>query len=254
MKKDNIFYKYTRICIAVIFFLFMFLGAIQFFLLPMQKDNSELQELEATLEDAASKEAPPDILRPNVETNLDIIPSYDSIEIPDVMDNYQIPIVVRPDFDPINVTLVGDSVMLGAVPSLQELLPGSVINAEISRQVSDGVEILQALDARGELGATVVIALGLNGTFKEAVAQEVIDYLGTDCQIYWVDVYGKTVSWEDESNKVIHAIVEANDNVELIPWNELAQGQDDWFYSDGIHLKPDGQVAYANLIYESIEY
>lgn len=254
----NKYNKYARISISVFFLFFMLLGVIQFLLLPMDKDTTELQELEETLEDAYMAEIPPELLLNNTEAEIEsdsvVLPRYNGIEIPNVFDEYQIPIVVLPPFDSMNVTMVGDSVMLGAVPTLQELLPGSIIDAQTSRQVSDGVDILSNLEERGELGSTVVIALGLNSPFKEAVGQELIDYLGTERQIYWVDVYGKTVSWEDDSNKVIYALIAANDNVELISWNELAQGQDDWFYSDGIHLKPEGQEAYANLIYETVEY
>ena len=79
-------------------------------------------------------------------------------------------------------------------------------------------------------------------------SQEIIDQLGSDCQIYWVTVYAPGVAWAAQSNATIKALADANSNVHLIDWANYAKGHRSWFFSDGIHLKPDGQKAYAELI------
>ena len=154
--------------------------------------------------------------------------------------------------DPATVTCVGDSVMLGALPALQQVMPGCVVDAKESRQVAEVIGILQNLEAQGKLGSVVVIALGTNGPFQQSFGQSVIDYLGPDRQIYWVTAYGATLRWQEESNSVIRALAEANDNVEIIDWAAVGPTHPEWFYSDGIHLQQAGQQGYADFVAREI--
>ena len=41
-------------------------------------------------------------------------------------------------------------------------------------------------------------------------------------------------------------------NVVLIDWNGLSRSADNVFYSDGIHLRPEGQDVYTQLIMQTI--
>lgn len=154
--------------------------------------------------------------------------------------------------DPATVTCVGDSVMLGALPALQQTMPGCVVDAKESRQVAEVIGILQNLEAQGKLGSVVVIALGTNGPFAQSFGQSVIDYLGPDRQIYWVTAYGSTLRWQEESNSVIRAIAEANENVTIIDWAGVGPSHPEWFYSDGIHLQQAGQMGYADFVAREI--
>ena len=156
------------------------------------------------------------------------------------------------DASELSVTLVGDSVMLGAQASIESIMPSAIVDAAESRQVSKGVSILETLASQGQLADTVVIALGTNGPFKQAKGQELIDYLGSDRQIYWITTYGSALTWQEDSNSVIRAIADENDNVTVIDWAATASSHPEWFYSDSIHLNGDGRVAYAQLIYDSI--
>lgn len=152
------------------------------------------------------------------------------------------------------VTAIGDSVMLGASPELLKVLPDkSIVNAHESRQLWDAKDIIKDYKKKNKLGKIVVIALGTNGVFKEDAGQELIDMIGEDRHIYWVNVFGDSIQWEDDSNKVIKKLCDKNENVTLINWHEYAKGHDSWFYHDGIHLKPDGQKQYAKMIKNAIQ-
>lgn len=158
--------------------------------------------------------------------------------------------------DPLEaVVCIGDSVMLGASPAIEEALPDdAIVDAKESRQVSAAQEIVEQLKAEDKLGKTVIIALGTNGPDGlERNGQLLIDAIGTDRNIFWVNVFGKTLQWEDQSNAAINALVEKNENVRLIDWCGAATGNDDWFYQDGIHLKPSGQKEYARVIVEAVK-
>lgn len=147
------------------------------------------------------------------------------------------------------ITFVGDSVMLGAAPALLERIPGCYVDAKESRQVSKTLQVIKDLDAQGHLGNVVVLGVGINSPFKTSVGQEIIDYLGKDREIYWINVYGQTVTWMDDSNRTIQEIVNNNKNVKLIDWAAVApQHIGDWLYKDGIHLKPTGQQGYADFL------
>ncbi len=149
-----------------------------------------------------------------------------------------------------NVTLIGDSVMLGAADNISSSMPGCIVDAKESRQVKAGVEIAQGLEQQGNLKGTVVIALGTNGTFSQETGQALIDYLGADRNIYWVYAYG--VSWQDDSNSVIAALAANNANVTVIDWPAYAAGHSDYFYNDGIHLNGTGRSAYAQMLVDNV--
>ena len=150
------------------------------------------------------------------------------------------------------MTVIGDSVFLGAAPSFKKLQKGVVIDAKISRQVSQALEVAKKLDKKGKLGDTVIISLGVNGNFTEATGQELIDYLGKDRKIYWINAHGKDVEWQDTVNKTIRKLAKKNENLEVIDWTKQAEKHPDWFYQDGTHLNEKGQKGFAEFVWEEI--
>lgn len=147
-----------------------------------------------------------------------------------------------------SISVIGDSVFLGAAPAYQKLVPNAVIDAKISRQVYQGLEVAKKLDKKEKLGTTVLIALGTNGKFNEATGQELIDYLGKDRRIYWITAYGKKLSWQKEVNQTIQKLAKINENVSVVAWAKEAKKHPDWFYQDGTHLNTRGQKGYAKYI------
>lgn len=151
-----------------------------------------------------------------------------------------------------SVTMIGDSVTLGAKSALKQQVPGIKVDAKEGRQVTDAADIIKQCKANHQLGHTVIIALGTNGPFTKQTGKELIKQIGSHRQIYWVNVYGKGIDWEDSSNQTIHALAKSNKNVHLINWHSVASQHPDWFYDDGIHLQPAGQTGFAHLIKKSI--
>lgn len=149
---------------------------------------------------------------------------------------------------PLSVTMVGDSVMLGAAPSILGMQPECVIDAKVSRQVIQADSVIDSLEKQDLLRQTVVIALGTNGPFSTATGQELIDRLGSGRTIYWVTVYGRDLGWQEDSNATIRKLAEDNENVHIIDWSQAASGHAEWFFADGIHLSVEGRAAYAGII------
>lgn len=150
--------------------------------------------------------------------------------------------------EPLSVTMVGDSVMLGAAPSILGIQPDCVIDAKVSRQVIQADSVIDSLEKQDSLRQTVVIALGTNGTFSTAKGQELINRLGSGRTIYWVTVYGRDLGWQEDSNATIRKLAEDNENVHIIDWSQAASGHAEWFCADGIHLSVEGRAAYAGII------
>ena len=179
-----------------------------------------------------------------------------------IIEETMVPVTTSPTPDPIpeptlntaRVTMVGDSVMLGALTSLQEHLPGCIVDAQVSRQIWDATAVFDTLDAYGQLGDTIILALGTNGPFTPEEGQGLIDRLGPDRKIYWVTVYGTTLSWQEQSNSSIRAVAAKNPNVTIVDWAALAANHGEWLYSDGIHLQAAGQDAYADMITDALGY
>lgn len=149
---------------------------------------------------------------------------------------------------PLSVTMVGDSVMLGASPSILGMLPDCVIDAKVSRQFVQADEVLDSLEAQGLLRQTVVMALGTNGAFSVEKGQALINRLGSGRTIYWVTVYGRELGWQEESNATIRQLAAQNENVHIIDWSQAVSGHPEWLCGDGIHLSAAGRNAYANIV------
>ncbi|MDE7248105.1 MAG: hypothetical protein K2N43_09495 [Lachnospiraceae bacterium] len=150
--------------------------------------------------------------------------------------------------EPLSVTMVGDSVMLGASPAILGMMPDCVIDAKVSRQVIQAHDVLDSLEKQGSLRQTVVIGLGTNGPFSVATGQEIINRLGSGRTIYWVTAYGRDLRWQEESNATIRKLAEDNENVHIIDWAQAASGHAEWFVADGIHLSAQGRAAYAGIV------
>lgn len=150
--------------------------------------------------------------------------------------------------EPLSVTMVGDSVLLGASPSILGMMPDCVIDAKVSRQVLQADSVLDSLEQQNLLRQTVVIALGTNGPFSVEKGQELINRLGSGRTVYWVTAYGTDLSWQEDSNATIRQLAEINENVHIIDWAQAVSGHREWLCSDGIHLNATGRDAYAGIV------
>jgi hypothetical protein len=55
-------------------------------------------------------------------------------------------------------------------------------------------------------------------------------------------------SWEAEVNATLHAGVARWPGVQLLDWDYVSTFHQEWFWSDRIHLRPQGAQAYAALV------
>lgn len=149
---------------------------------------------------------------------------------------------------PKRVTAIGDSVMLGAAPALRTVLQASVfVDARVGRQVSECLAILHVWHDNGLLGDVVVVHIGNNGTFNQDQFNEMRDILAQVPKVIFLTNKVPRM-WEGPNNDLIRAGAASMPNAVLIDWKVEGDAHPEFFYSDGMHLRPDGAQYYAGLI------
>jgi lysophospholipase L1-like esterase len=150
---------------------------------------------------------------------------------------------------PLRVTAIGDSVMLGAADALAGTIgrDRTTVDAAESRQFSDGVAKIQQYKDSGELGDEVVVQLGTNGTIDPDDFQRMMQILKNTKRVVIINAKVPR-PWEEEVNQVLGDGVKQYKNSVLVDWHRAGGDHPEWFYDDGLHLRPDGAAAYAELV------
>ena len=149
-----------------------------------------------------------------------------------------------PGFVAGHVTAIGDSVMLDYQDPLQTDIPGINVDAAVSRQWSDGVQMLQELKASGQLGAEVIVGLGTNGPITDSDFDAMMQVLTGASRVVFVNFHVDR-SWQDPNNAVLAKGASRYPNVFVADWANLAAQNPQWFGSDGTHLAINGPGATA---------
>lgn len=141
--------------------------------------------------------------------------------------------------------------MLGAVPELRQDLGAVDVDATVSRQVAAGIDALAGRRAARQLGPTVVIHLGTNGTFTTGEFDQIMQILKGERRVVFVNIRVDR-TWEAGNNAVIAAGVQRYGDTRLVDWHGAATARAGLFANDGFHLRPDGAALYASMIASAV--
>ena len=150
------------------------------------------------------------------------------------------------------LSAVGDSVILDALNQLTEVFPNVLMDGEVGRQLYTSPAVFQKLSDSGVLQDNVLISLGSNGPFTEAQFDNVMKVIGTTRHVFWINVREPKQEWQDEVNAMLTQMAAKYKNITLIDWYSVSKDHNDWFYDDQVHPTPDGSLFYAKLIIQSI--
>jgi lysophospholipase L1-like esterase len=142
--------------------------------------------------------------------------------------------------------------MIGAAGELNRALDNPAIQADVGFQAADAIAVLQRRRAAGQLGDVVVIHIGTNGTFTAEQFDEIMRVLADVPKVAFVNVKAPR-TWEQPNNNMLADKVRQYPNTVLVDWHAASVGRPDFFVEDGIHLQPEGQQAYADLIAASLK-
>ena len=146
-----------------------------------------------------------------------------------------------------HVTAVGDSVMLATVVDLQQALGDVEISAKLGRAVSSGIALLRERRDARQLGQVVVVHLGNNGPFSAKQFDELMQVLSGAKRVVIVNNKVPRM-WEEKNNGVLSDGVKRYPNAVLVDWYGASAGRPEFFWSDGMHLRPEGARVYASLV------
>jgi hypothetical protein len=148
---------------------------------------------------------------------------------------------------PPQLTVIGDSVLLGASEHLFRRVDGVEIDAAVGRQIRGGLVRVLDLKSRKMLADTVVIHLGTNGFLGERALREVLSHL-RDRKVILINVKAPR-RWEGPNNTVLSQISAEYNNVKVIDWNAISRRRNDFFVADRVHLSGKGiQTLSAEIV------
>jgi hypothetical protein len=159
-------------------------------------------------------------------------------------------VTATPLVDSPRVTLIGDSIMQGAAPMIEDMLgQGIYIDAARKRKMEDVPALVKALSREAHLSRVVVIHLGSNRPFEAPVFDSVMEaLLAHDVErVIFVNVH-RPIGWEYYINQKFAEGVARWPQAELIDWDGMAHGEQSWFIRDQTHLSYAGSEAYVEAI------
>ncbi|MGD9954534.1 MAG: hypothetical protein AB7O74_16095 [Candidatus Nanopelagicales bacterium] len=146
--------------------------------------------------------------------------------------------------------VLGDSLGLTVYPYLADLVPDRYVTyeSEVGRTTSGTLSALRRMSSIPDM---VIVSSGTNdptGEVLEADANEILDILGPDRCVVWVDVVRPDSQYAPASqlNTAIDRAAEGRDNVRVLQWTELVATHPGWMGGDGIHPNREGSIGRAN--------
>jgi hypothetical protein len=146
------------------------------------------------------------------------------------------------------VTVIGDSVTMDFEPCLADDISDVNFDAFVGQQWYQGVADVSQLRSQGQLGSTVVIALGTNGPVSSGDFAAMMDALHGVSRVVFVTNYVNEswTDWQDSNNQVIESGVAHYPNTVVADWCALAEANPEWFTPNGgPHVGIGGAAAAA---------
>jgi peptidoglycan/LPS O-acetylase OafA/YrhL len=221
-----------------------------------------------TLPPAASPDPVPDSPTPSVpgpavstepaasaDVSASVSPSTDEASAPAPTDSAAPPPAESPaEITPSDehVTVVGDSVALDFAPYLRKYYPKLNVDAEEGRQFFMAKTIIKNMLKSNVLGSTVVVELGSNGSFSESSLRSLIDLIGSDRKIVFVNAQVPR-SWCATVNDMLTKVCADYSNTVIADWYTASSQKSEYFYKDGFHPNTTGSPVLAKVVADAIE-
>ena len=155
---------------------------------------------------------------------------------------------------PPSVTLIGDSVMLGAEPALRHDLAGRTRGSDWhvreGFQPSDELDLLANLAKRKAVAPDLVLHIGTNGPIDPHRLGQLLGALRGHRIVLVTDHMPQP--WHGINNRTLHAAAKGRTGVTIADWDSAADHHRGWFWNDGIHVRPAGADAYARLVADAL--
>jgi hypothetical protein len=169
---------------------------------------------------------------------------------------------LAPGASPPAVTAIGDSVMLGAANQLIAAIDPlfatatvphvTTVDAAESRQFSAGVDDIEQRKNTGTLGQIVIVQLGTNGTVDPGQFDRMMSLPSARQKVVIINAQVPR-PWEDQVTSTLAAgVAKYKKNTVLVDWHGYGGAHPEFFYDDGIHLRPEGAAAYSQFVAQAL--
>jgi peptidoglycan/LPS O-acetylase OafA/YrhL len=150
------------------------------------------------------------------------------------------------------INVIGDSVCLGAASAIKEHT-GADVDAEGSRTMKDGFQVVKKMAEDNTLNEYVVLALASNTSEEsEEYARKIIQAIGPGHRIIFVTAHGPYPG-EKRVNDYLKTLPPILPFVVIADWDKAIQGKEKHMSSDGIHCDDDvSKGIYAQTIANAI--
>ncbi|SHI22623.1 Peptidoglycan/LPS O-acetylase OafA/YrhL, contains acyltransferase and SGNH-hydrolase domains [Sporobacter termitidis DSM 10068] len=152
----------------------------------------------------------------------------------------------------LSVTLIGDSIGIDVAPYLKKYYPNMIAEAKVGRQFYEAKKVITELIQNDQLAPTVIIELGSNGTVKESSLRDIIDLIGSDRKIVFVNTQVPK-SWCTAVNSTLSKVSEEYANTVVADWYGASVNKSEYFYKDDVHPNKAGSLVLAKVISDAIE-
>ena len=143
------------------------------------------------------------------------------------------------------VTVLGDSVLLGARKALESRVGSARVDAAVGRQARDIVQRIRELKAQDLLGSKVVLHVGTNGYVTEDQLKTILTLLDDRERVILVNAAAPR-RWVAKNNQLIEKIAADHPNTVVADWSSVATEHPEYFVSDQVHLTGKGQRAFVD--------
>jgi len=143
---------------------------------------------------------------------------------------------------------IGDSVMLGALPSLYDRFPNGYFDAAKNRTAYVANGILSSIESRGLMGDVVVLNFGANGAAPDRINESIMERLQGK-KVFWLTNTNKSTLWVNDR---LRELAERWDNLTVVDWYSISRGHDEYFAADKLHLTYSGREAFVGAVFDAI--
>lgn len=150
----------------------------------------------------------------------------------------------------INITAIGDSVLINIDKYLRVYTPNLYLDGKVGRDMIDGPNVLANIKNNVGLGDIILVSLGSNGSANHNDMQTIMD-LAEGRDVYFVNT-SHLQSYMDKVNNDMKAFVDKNPKAHLINWRAYVKDRPELLAVDRTHPNVEGSEAYARLVIRKI--
>lgn len=155
------------------------------------------------------------------------------------------------------ITLIADSVLLGNREFLQENIENLYVDAEGGRILDKSNELIKQIKKEGNLGSTLVIALGTNAIKNpEESLEEIIKTLPKKHKLIFVTCFDDRFDHPHKTTKAMKKLGKKYDFITIMDWEKEAMAHPEYYKgTDGVHFYKEkaANEAYLKLLKKAID-